>query len=363
MSSVASESPLSERMPSARRKPPTAMVWLARSTALAAAAASGYLLWASLAAAGQVAGCGDSGGPGCSSVLLSRWSSWLGLPVGLPAVVVYSFYFVLLLFIGCKQGSRFERFAWGALLPLATLAAGAALWFCGLQLFALKSVCPYCMAIHACGLALAIFVLRYAPIQWRPGLPRVSATTPPTHQPEASARVWAPASSLTANASSPAPSLTLRASVPAAASVPPLSRTAAGILFLVGLFAVGDLIGGQLAIHPPGPEMEAIAMPAAGASNNPERSAVRAPAEKSVGPVLHRRLGLAGGRATIDTAEVPILGDPYAEWVIAEVFDYTCPECRAMHRRLQGAPRALWQPACRGPAADADQRGVQQICA
>ena len=125
MLSLASGPLLSDRFVSARGTPPKAIVWLARITALAAAVLSGYLLWASLAAAGHVAGCGDNGGPGCSSVLLSRWSTWLGLPVGAVAVVVYSFYFVLLLLVDRKQNSRFERFAWVALLPLATLAAGA----------------------------------------------------------------------------------------------------------------------------------------------------------------------------------------------------------------------------------------------
>ena len=170
------------------------------------------------------------------------------------------------------------------------------------------------MAIHACGLALGVFVLWYAPIRWRRrgkrGQNDLSSPdlSPHDHEP--------------INRSDPFF----------------LSRPVAIVLILVGLFAVGDLIGGQLAIEPPVREMEVIATPPSVASRASAEESTAGEGPAKSGPrVLPRRLGLAGGRATIDTERVPMLGDPYAEWVIAEVFDYTCPECRAMHRRLQEA--------------------------
>jgi uncharacterized membrane protein/protein-disulfide isomerase len=297
-----------------RRKPRPTVVWLARVTALVAAAIGGYLLWASLAAAGHVAGCGDDGGPDCGSVLLSRWSSWIGLPVGLPAVGAYMAMFGLLFCIEPGRSARTQRDAWGILVPLATLAAGAAVWFIALQLLALKSFCPYCMAIHACGLALAMFVFWFAPIHWR------------------SAR---------------------------ALDSDPIARTLGGgvVLILVGFVGVGGLIGGQIAIAPPSRKHEIIAIPvsegpklgakpsesmgctgAAGASAGPTPESASRPVDDPwAKPGPHRRIALAGGRATVDVNEVPILGDPGAKNVVVELFDYTCPECRSLHHRMREA--------------------------
>ena len=68
-------------------------------------------------------------------------------------------------------------------------------------------------------------------------------------------------------------------------------------------------------------------------------------------PVPHRPIPLAGGRASVDANEVPIVGDPAAKIVVVEVFDYTCPQCRSLHHHLQEsiAPmeaRWLWH-CCR----------------
>ena len=143
-----------------------ALLWLARLLASAAACIAGYLLWASVTSGAKLAGCGDDGGFGCDAVLSSRWSSWLGLPVGLPAVIVYLTLFAALWGIGPLANERTQRDAWRVLIPLATLAAGAASWFSALQLFELHKMCPYCVGVHSCGIALAAFVFWYAPLRW-----------------------------------------------------------------------------------------------------------------------------------------------------------------------------------------------------
>ena len=62
--------------------------WLkgARALLVIAAAGAGYLAWVAIHN-GPAAGCGA--GSGCNAVLQSRWAYWLGLPVSVPAVLVY----------------------------------------------------------------------------------------------------------------------------------------------------------------------------------------------------------------------------------------------------------------------------------
>jgi uncharacterized membrane protein/protein-disulfide isomerase len=314
---------MADSLSPAWRKPRQGAIRLARLTALVAVGIAGYLLWASLVASGHVAGCGEDAGTDCTSVLLSRWSSWIGLPVGLPAVVVYLSLLVFLFCIGPGLAPRTQRAAWGILVTLATLSAGAALWFSGLQFCVLKSVCPYCMALHACGLALATFVFWYAPVRWR--------------------------------------------QKPAAVADPVSLNPSSGVvLILIGFVGIGALIGGQIAIEPPAPGLQITPATAlqisnsdgqqgkvvgctgtVGASGGPTSAAPSAAAKASspIPPqdewwttaVLHRPISLAGDRATVDANEIPIVGDPGAKIVVVEVFDYTCPQCRSLHHHLQEA--------------------------
>ena len=73
-------------------------VWTgsARLLALAAAVICVYLAWAAIAAGGRVAGCGGDVGGDCAGVLLSRWARWFGVPVAVPAAVVYCVVFIAL---------------------------------------------------------------------------------------------------------------------------------------------------------------------------------------------------------------------------------------------------------------------------
>ena len=55
--------------------------------------------------------------------------------------------------------------------------------------------------------------------------------------------------------------------------------------------------------------------------------------------VRPRRISLIGGKAIVDVRRMPLLGEPDAETVIVELFDYTCPHCRRLHRYLSEARR------------------------
>lgn len=115
---------------------------------------SGYLSWVALEA-GKVVGCGAASGFDCDEVLASRWSKWLGLPVSLFGTLTY----LGILALCWPAAARPRSWATTALFTLGLMAAGAAVWFIGLQAFVIGSYCLYCMAAHCCGIVVAVLTM------------------------------------------------------------------------------------------------------------------------------------------------------------------------------------------------------------
>jgi uncharacterized membrane protein len=160
--------PLSIPFPTAggRAIPPRPLVWLMRLLCCAALGVTGYLAVTALQE-GEVAGCGSGGTFDCSYVLHSRWSKVLGVPVSIPAFALYSVLLLALAFCRRAATKSHQRLAWGV-VTLGAFAAGlSAIWFIGLQLFALGHVCKYCEAAHLCGLALSVAILWKRPLGGR----------------------------------------------------------------------------------------------------------------------------------------------------------------------------------------------------
>ncbi|HEY4491522.1 MAG TPA: vitamin K epoxide reductase family protein, partial [Acidobacteriota bacterium] len=98
---------------------------------------SAYVFWTT-ARGSNLAGCGE--GSSCEEVLQTQWSSVLGLPVSLGAVFVYA-----AILVTSRRLARMDSLlSWRVLLFLGTLAAGSGLWFLGLQLFLIHSLCYFC---------------------------------------------------------------------------------------------------------------------------------------------------------------------------------------------------------------------------
>jgi uncharacterized membrane protein/protein-disulfide isomerase len=125
--------------------------------AIAAVAIAGYLTWVSVRQSATPAGCGPDSG--CARVLASRWSRWFDVPVGAPAALLYLGVVVAALVAWRAELPSRRRGAWAALLILSTMAAGAAAWFLALQFAVLRAFCPWCLALHACG--LVVFALAW----------------------------------------------------------------------------------------------------------------------------------------------------------------------------------------------------------
>ncbi|RYD32478.1 MAG: hypothetical protein EOP85_21705, partial [Verrucomicrobiaceae bacterium] len=99
----------------------------------------------------SVAGCG---GGGCSAVLGSRWSQVFGIPVVAPGLVVYGLLLAALLW----RKDFLASFCYASI-------GGAALWFIFAQVVFLRQFCPWCMAAHAVGCAVACIGLMEKPLK------------------------------------------------------------------------------------------------------------------------------------------------------------------------------------------------------
>lgn len=279
-----------------------AMRWgLVRALCLAALGVSALLLWGSWGNR-PLPGCGPDSG--CGTVLQSRWAYLFGIPVSLPACLTY-----LALLGGTVAWRRAttavarSRVAW-LLCALATTLIGAAFWFIGLQLFATKAVCPFCMAAHACGLLAGGLILRQ-------GLPAVSN----------------------------------RSTVPAATRPPKPFLPPAVKPVLAGFAGVLLLAAAQIVHQPPTYEIQALDQPALRLTSAPTTStntepAPAAPSAEAAKPSRRPTLKLYGGEFGLNLDTVPVLGSPDAPCVMLCLFDYTCDHCRQLHPRLVEAVHA-----------------------
>ena len=50
-----------------------------------------------------------------------------------------------------------------------------------------------------------------------------------------------------------------------------------------------------------------------------------------------RLITVTNNRTTLDVRQWPLIGDPDAKYIFVEMFDYTCPHCRATHNAVRGA--------------------------
>lgn len=100
----------------------------------------------------------------CDHVLHSKFSKVFGVPVSVPAFALYATMLSVLFFFRKSSPDTLLKFGWMVLTLGALSAAGAAVWFTGLQLAEWK-FCPYCLGAHTCGLILATIVLTTNPLK------------------------------------------------------------------------------------------------------------------------------------------------------------------------------------------------------
>ena len=122
-------------------------------------ALAGWMVFQSLTGVRMV-GCGA--GSACDSVMGSPWAYVLGgVPVSLPAAVIYLLLGICVLFLGGDkpEDRSLDRVLWPLMLMLGGCMIGAALWFGFLQAFVLHAFCKYCTLLHLLGIAAAVLVI------------------------------------------------------------------------------------------------------------------------------------------------------------------------------------------------------------
>src|SRR5262249_44394149 len=140
--------------------------WFLRLLCCVALGITGYLVITALRA-GEVAGCSGGAVWDCGVALHSRWAKVLTLPVSVPAFGLYTVVLIALAF--CRPGVSKSglRVAWSIVTVGAVAAGLAAVWFIGLQVFAVGHLCVYCISAHLCGLAMCAAILWKMPMGGR----------------------------------------------------------------------------------------------------------------------------------------------------------------------------------------------------
>lgn len=150
---------------------------------------SSWMAWSSFTQV-RLPGCGTTAG--CADVLVSPYSSLLGVPLSLFGVLVY----VALLVASARTASaprlplHAYRRRWVLCRFLEWLVIFSAAWFFILQLLVLRKFCPRCSGIHACAALSAILGLRSAKASPPPEPPLVFVARPRLH------KLMAPAAAL-----------------------------------------------------------------------------------------------------------------------------------------------------------------------
>jgi uncharacterized membrane protein len=281
---------------------PSTPAWLlwTRALLMIATAGAGYLAWLAIHN-GPAVGCGPESG--CNAVLQSRWAYWLDLPVSVPAVLVYLALLGVTVLLQKRPAPDEQRGSWAAIIILAVVVAGAALWFVGLQVFVIKAFCKFCMTAHACGLTAALLCLKNIPLAADPDTP-----------------MWTAGSG--------------KRGVP---------RQAVFSLVLIGLAGVAVLAGGQMLFQKQRnvvkvlPVAKNTAAPKRTNHSTPQRLvnlSTNQPASPNARLIAPRTLSLYSNQFVIKFNDVPMIGSPDSSHIIVFLFDYTCSHCRAVHPML-----------------------------
>lgn len=337
------QSSLRWRMPTSGAVPRIRVTawWTMLACSVIALGTSSYLAYSSFTSS-PVAGCSGGSVFDCGHVLHSRWSKVATVPVSVPAILTHISVIALLLFRPISLTWR--RVRSGALGVAALTAGGAALWFLGLQVFALGHLCPYCIVAHIAGLVLAGTYLYSRPIH-APSLRyigtaaaaglavlitlQVATEPPPTFEVIEHSAQPATFSAPSAGESSET------FAAPGVFEAPSGDASAKGKA-IDGLFAPPESVSinneatrviNQITNFDPARFAMAIVNPAALLSAEVD-AATDAPKTAEI---------LGGVRLT--TKDWPLVGKPDAEMVFVEMFDYTCPHCQRTHESLKAAEK------------------------
>lgn len=329
-----------------------AIHWIMIGMVTVALCISLYLSWAA-ATSTKIPGCGSGGIIDCDVVLQSRWSRLFGIPVGMFATGLYATMLVALLTSLRSRGDHIHLVSTQVSTTMAIAAGLAGLWFTSLQVFVVQHLCEYCLAVHTIGLTLAGLALWMNRSSLRPALissmfalagvgglamAQLMAEPPKTFEVEMHGATVAPDSESAAEPSDEsifsAPGFDSSPTGEGAHStVVPSDQVAAPTVQLWSRRSLDTFFAATL-IFGVGVQ-EAQNSTAAAEPAHEKKTSAKDP--NSVNADDRRIVSVFGGRLRLDAQQWPLIGSPDAKYVLVEMFDYTCPHCRAGHQAVRGA--------------------------
>jgi uncharacterized membrane protein len=325
----------------------------------------------------SVAGCGVGASNGCDVVLSSSWSKWLGVPVAVLGLACYASLASLSVLLGLRKESA-NRWITTIFVMLAIVAAGASLWFIGVQVFKIGNYCKYCLVADTCGIVLGIIAAAATVQCW---LANRGAPQPRTLHPG----LMALRTTMSAGPRAATPAVAVAASPPSlpiafGGALPLLTVLIGGqLLFAAKTFQVEKLALNDSFKFDASNDAKANEAPSTGTTHvalrvppdsvsepptvghasdrspdnktppagNPAESASTTPAANSgasepppaepVAPARERLVKFLGGKLTLDVYKHPLIGSPEAPHIAIEMVSYDCPHCRKMYAIVEDA--------------------------
>ncbi len=317
--------------------------WTMLVCSVVALCTSSYLAWSSFTAS-PVAGCSGGNVFDCSHVLHTRWAKVASVPVSVPAILTHLT--IIGLLFAKPLTAQFQRLR-TMMIGFASLAAGAAaIWFIVLQFFVIRHLCPYCLVAHTAGLVLAGVYLWEHPVSFRTlrwlgsgavvslavlAALQLSAEPPQTYEVIEYSAVSGAVNERMETDGTQGPRESNLNERPSSTS----DTFAAPIGDDESLFAPPPSAQFQSSYNEAVRRFQPSAlMQFAHLFLDPSRLLITqvtsngAPPAKTV-EVL--------GSVKLATKDWPLVGDPNAELIFVELFDYTCSHCQRTHKSLQGA--------------------------
>ena len=333
--------------------------------AWAAFGVAGYLAWHAVSAT-SVAGCGVGASNGCDVVLSSSWSRWLGVPVAVLGLACYTALASLSVLLWLRSEAAGHWIA-TAFVMLSIVAAGASLWFIGVQVFAIHDYCKFCLVTDVFGIILgSVAVAATVKALWSTRGASQSRSLPPaimgTRPAAAVPGVRTTAVAVATAASPPSLAFAFGGAVPLLALLIGGQLLFASKTYQVEQVALGDAIkfdnsGNGKPVEESSTATTRVAMrvPSEGEEELPSDSAARsgdpaatdattatddaptASAAPASPPAHERMVKFLGGKLELDVSKHPLIGSPDAPHVVIEMVSYNCPHCRKMHALVEDA--------------------------
>lgn len=314
--------------------------WIMLIVATIGIGVAGYLAWVGLTSS-KIAGCSGGSLFDCNHVTTTKWSTVMGIPVGVPALGLYAVMIGCLAYLVGKPSDATPVAIKWTLVTSAAIAGLAAVWFISLQLFVVKHLCSYCLVTHTCSLVIAGLALSQVNLSMkRKTISGILA-------------FGAIGSLALVQTLSPAPPTFEVETFPAAGGE---ASSSDGEVFGAPVFDAPDNAADSAIFEAPGHEDA----PKQKAEDEESTSVLTAPVSlqiNSINPAIgmssllwitihddddvneeeRRLVPINGGQFKLDVDQWPICGDPNASKMTIEMFDYTCPHCRKSHASIKSA--------------------------